>query len=81
MCNINVIKCKIDYITSDWIVFIWEWYYLHSPKNAKKSQYLTNNLAILGNHIVEIFFGYDQIDQFYSFKLDSRLKRKREIHE
>ena len=77
MCNINVIKCKIDYIMSDWIVFIWEWYYLHNTKNVQ----ISRNLAILGNNIVETIFGYDQIYQFYLFKLDSRLKRKREIHE
>ena len=76
MCNINVIKCKIDYITSDRIVFIWEWYYVHSTKYAQKSRYV-----VLGNHIVDKGFGYDQIYLFYLFKLDSTSKRKREIHE
>lgn len=36
---------------------------------------------ILGNHIVDKGFGYDQIYLFYLFKLDSTSKRKREIHE
>ena len=41
----------------------------------------SDNLAILGNHIVDKLFGCDQIYLSYLLKLDSRLKRKKEIHE
>ena len=47
----------------------------------KNRDILLSNFAILGNHIVDKLFGYDQIYLLYLFKLDCALKRRMEIHE